>query len=285
MVSIKQLNVIIFLIIVFNSTFIISQQTSKITYLANEGFLIETANKKILIDALFGGFESDWCDLPTKEMINGLEYGLPPFNNIDVIAVTHNHRDHFSETIVVNFLLNNPSAILVCPVQVDSALSKNVNYKKLGNQIISVTPTQYNDSSIVVSDISIRILRLEHSHFMEEDSSTGNMANRHRNIENLGYLFNIEETKLFHCGDTNPLNEKEYSTFLLNEEKIDIALLERLFYSHGEKGVEIINKYINPMNIIVMHINPGNKDLFANHFKEKKNIHVIKNQMDTLIIN
>ena len=45
----------------------------EIMYIANDGFLIRASNKKILIDALFGRFESDWCVVPSREVIGKLE--------------------------------------------------------------------------------------------------------------------------------------------------------------------------------------------------------------------
>ena len=47
-------------------------------YIANKGFLIKVSNKKILIDALFGRFEADWCDIPTGEIIEKMEKGQDP---------------------------------------------------------------------------------------------------------------------------------------------------------------------------------------------------------------
>ena len=40
----------------------------EVTYLANEGFLIEAGAKKILIDALFDGETIDWCHLHSPDI-------------------------------------------------------------------------------------------------------------------------------------------------------------------------------------------------------------------------
>ena len=117
---------------------------------------------------------------------------------------------------------------------------------------------------------------------MEEDTINGGKKNRHADIENLGYVFNINDTKIFHCGDTNPLNEKEYSTFSLVDEEIDIAFIERLFFSKGAESIAILNKYIAPKEIILMHIGPANKELFINHFKEVENVNIFNNKMESI---
>ena len=82
---------------------------------------------------------------------------------------------------------------------------------------------------------------------METDEKTGEKKNRHADIENLGFVFDIDGYKIFHCGDTNPWNEKEYKTFNLQEEHIDLAFLERLFMvGKGQTGINIIEEYIQP---------------------------------------
>lgn len=262
---------------------IFSQNECKITYISNEGFLIEVEGKKILIDALFGTIEGNWCDSPsenTVELMNNSEY---PFDNVDIIVITHNHQDHFNESIVVNHLLSNPKGIVICPNQVGEILSKNPNYNELSDRIISLTPQMYCDTNIVASTIPIRILRFEHSHYMEVDSVSGTKVNRHQSVENLGYLFKINDITIFHCGDTNPFNEKEYSTFKLNNEAIDIAFLERMFFG-GKTGIEVINNYIAPEKIIVIHINPSRKSLFVDLFKSDSNIMVFEHKMESITL-
>ena len=277
--------IIVLLSLILIPSEIYSQNECKITYISNEGFLIEVDGRKVLIDAIFDKIAGSWCDSPSENIVESMRNSTHPFDSVEIIAITHKHIDHFNESIVVNHLLSNPKGIVICPKQVGELLSKNPSYVEFSDRIISLTPSMYCDTNIIVSNIPIRILRLEHSHYMMADSVTGTMINKHRNIENLGYLFNIKGIKIFHCGDTNPLNEKEYSTFSLNNEEIDIAFLERLFFSTGEKGLEMINKYIKPKNIIVMHINPANKSLFADHFKQEKNIKIFENKMESIILN
>lgn len=54
----------ILIILNFCSMTLVSQTTCKITYIANDGFLINTADKKVLVSALFGVGEGNWYDKP-----------------------------------------------------------------------------------------------------------------------------------------------------------------------------------------------------------------------------
>jgi L-ascorbate metabolism protein UlaG (beta-lactamase superfamily) len=258
-----------------------SQGTCKITYISNEGFLVEVQGKKVLIDGLFDQIDGDWCDSPTEQMVELMERAAAPFDQVNLIAITHNHRDHFDEHVVVNHLLQNPRARVICPLQVREVLEQNPEFVKIKDQIVSLTPMKLYDSTIVVSEISVRVMRLEHSYYMEEDG-TGKMINRHRDVENLGYLFDIGGMKVFHCGDTNPQNREEYSAFALQNDSIDVAFLERMFAASGMEGMDIVNQFIQPEHIVFMHIGPANRETFLDHFREVDNVTIFEEKMDSI---
>jgi len=270
------------IILILNLVFAIAnaQDSCKITYISNEGFLVETHGKKVLIDGLFDHIDAEWCDSPDEQTVSLMKSSTAPFDEIDLIAITHKHIDHFNDQVVIKHLLSNPKAMVICPYQVSEVLAVHPDYEEVQSRIIDLTPAWYQDSTLVVSGIPIRAMRLEHSHYMEEDPETGTKRNRHRDIENLGYLINIEGTKIFHCGDTNPLNEEEYKGYALQEESIDIAFLERMFFTSGEKGRDIRNSYIQPEHIVLMHIKPANRDGFIKYFKEMENIYIFEQKMD-----
>ena len=265
------MRIFIIIILTLCITTLHAQDSCKITYISNEGFLIETHGKKVLIDGLFDHIDESWCDSPTEQTVALMKASAAPFDRIDLIAITHNHRDHFNDQVVMKHLLSNPQAMVICPKQVSEVLSVHPDYEKVLTRIIDLTPPEYQDSTLVVSGIPIRVMRLEHSHYMEEDPNTGTMRNRHRDVENLGYLLDIDGLRIFHCGDTNPLND---------EESIDIAFLERMFVAYGKEGTDIINNYIQPDYIVFMHINLGNLETYSNHFKEVENTTIFEQKMD-----
>jgi len=281
----KKILTLLTVLLIYPAAILLPQDNCKITYISNEGFLIEYNGVKVIIDGIFGPVEDNWCDSPAEETANLMRNSLPPFDNIDLIATTHYHRDHFDAGIMTDHLLSNSKAILICPEQTGAMLKDKLPFEIFNERIISYTPASYNDTILRVAGFEVRMMRLEHSHYMESDSLTGGEINRHRDVENVGYLFTINGRKFFHCGDTNPLNEKEYEVYALNEENIDVAFIERLFYAYGDKTIEILNKYINPQMTFLMHINPANRDLFIEYLKSEDDIIIFKEGMESVIIN
>ena len=68
---------------------------AEVTYIANEGFLIKSGDKTILIDAIFGDQEYGFCDIPDEVQIEAMCKAKYEYSNIDLIAATHSHIDHF----------------------------------------------------------------------------------------------------------------------------------------------------------------------------------------------
>jgi L-ascorbate metabolism protein UlaG (beta-lactamase superfamily) len=91
---------------------VLADEALKITYTCNEGFIIETREKKVLIDALVWA-EPPICSRAMVEKLDQMGKALPPFDNADLILVTHQHGDHFYLYAVGDTLKNNPNAILV----------------------------------------------------------------------------------------------------------------------------------------------------------------------------
>lgn len=87
------------------SACVLAQSECKITYISNEGFMVETAGRKILMDALFGGFRGNWCDVPDEETKVKMENAESPYDKTDLVTISHRHSDHFDAGIVMKHLI------------------------------------------------------------------------------------------------------------------------------------------------------------------------------------
>ena len=258
----------------------------EVTYIANEGFLIKVGDKKILIDALFGDQDYGFCDSPTEATMNSILKNENHFKNIDLIAATHAHIDHFYPPFVIQHLMNNSNGLFISCKQTIDALKKQVNYEKVKNNLVEITPDYSTYIDTTINGIGARVYRLAHGPYYTEDSLTGEKIDRHQNVQNVGFLFNINGVKIFHSGDSNEDGIAEYEHFRLDKENIDIAFLGRGFiWESNCKGIELVKNYINPKHIVLMHIHHNEYDEFyevASQLKnEIENIKIFKNEMET----
>jgi hypothetical protein len=63
----------------------------EVTYIGNEGFLLQGNGKKVLIDALYRGGFSGYLVIPIERRIK-METSQPPFNDIDRIGFARDRR-------------------------------------------------------------------------------------------------------------------------------------------------------------------------------------------------
>lgn len=276
----------------FSNEKIQQKKDIKITYIANDGFLIKVNDKTILIDAIFGDKAYEFCDIPDTSILKWMKNAKQEFENVDIIAATHCHNDHFYAPFVSEHLLNNKKGKFISCRQTMEKLADTNDYEAIKPQVIEITPDSLTHQDTVINGIDVRVFRLMHGPYYIEDPETGKRINRHQNIQNLGFLFTIDGVKIFHAGDSSPSCISDYEHFRLDKEKIDIAFLGRGFmWSSDCEGIDVIRKYINPKHIILMHIHHDQNKKFIDIAEALKNefpsVMIFEKQMEskTYVIN
>lgn len=261
-----------------------SQTTSSITYIANEGFLIEAQGKKILVDGIFNDKTINYADVPSEEILNNITSANTPFNDIDVLLVTHKHRDHFSSIPVGNHLKNNSDAVLICNSQTAKKFEKEfAEYSKISSQVIISSPELEKTTNINVNGISITVFGLNHSTYMVKDEN-GNEKDRHAEIKVNGYFAEVGDFSFMHTGDTVfPQHTSFFESFGLNEKDLDVLFL----FAPGEETIRIVNEYMIPGEIVLMHL-PAEKSVVDEYYTPLKqiwdNVHFMTEPMESFEI-
>ena len=268
----KHLLLLTFLVVI--TQFCYSQNDSvQVTYIANAGFLIEVNNKKILIDALLEKHEPQYCVIPTDNLLKNMKSAADEFSDINIIVSTHHHPDHFCKAVVMSHLLNNPKGVYISTKQtIDELKSDSINFSKIKKQVNEITPEKYKSTDIEIDDVKIEILRFKHRPTYTINYETGKKYNEQKNIQNIGFIFEIDGVRIFYCGDAITHVSKEYEIFAKHFHDIDIAFLDRYFFwSDDGPGYEIIHNYIKPKHVVIMHVFPDNYELMEVAKQESEN--------------
>ena len=223
------------------SVFVSSQQNhlkGTITYIGNEGFMIESQGKKVLIDALYystmtGIFNSDAA---TREK---MIHGTAPFDSTQLLLISHTHDDHYSQQMTIDYLFKNPQSMLVAP----STITDSVKNYDLRKNIISENPVKYQKIDTTINGISVSTFSLVHKLRI--------------NIYNVGFFVNIKGFKVFHAGDNVLDDTTEYIRYNIAQYQPDVALLNYTAFWQADAQREFVKKFIKPRFIILMHIPKG----------------------------
>lgn len=211
-----------------------------VTYIANAGFLVESSGKKILIDALFKNGWNTYLT-PADSIVSKIVNQQSPFNNVNLMLITHDHADHFNDSMVVAYLNNNSENILIAPTLVTTAILKNPGFKNK-NQVVELDKRKPEKCDTTINGIRIR------SFFILHDSRP--------QIEHVSYLIDIGDIKVFHSGDSNGSDSAEFEKLQLQKEKIDLALLNFYGFWNTKEERLFMEKYILPEKISLIHIPP-----------------------------
>lgn len=221
----------------------------EVTYIANEGVLISSGGKQVLIDGLHREYGPEYAFLPDAQRVQ-IETARAPFNEIDLVLVSHRHLDHFHPESVGLHLQHNPEAFLVSSQQVIDEVQKSFkNFQAIKSRVTAATPPWQEKIAMKVAGIDFEMLGLRHG--------TG----RHATIQNLGHIIKLGGKKLLHVGDADTSIEN-FEKLNLDEEGIDIAFLPDWFLLYSE-GQTVVREHIKPKQIIAVHVSPSNGEKVA----------------------
>ncbi len=161
----------------------------QITYLANEGFLLEAGETRVLVDALFGDGLRGYPVVPAAIRAD-LEGARGRFAGIDLILASHFHGDHFDAAAVARHLRANPRAVFLSTNQAVAALRRELGTAAEGLEIVAAYPDEGTRTELELPGIRVDVLNLHHG------------RNRRPQVENLGLLIRLGGLDLLHVGDT-----------------------------------------------------------------------------------
>lgn len=211
----------------------------EVTYVANEGVLLASGEHKVLIDALFDNPNPVYA-APPAAMLQSMETGQAPFDDVDVALVTHDHADHFSPPSAVRFLENNQEAVLVAAVDAVAAMRSSAgDWAGIRERVISIELAPGDTSERTVAGIGLKIFRTLHSGNREEP-------------QNLMYLVDLGGRTVFHEGDSDG-SLATFATLNPGRTTIELALVH-FWFPLNPDGARIIRDYLRPRHIGLIHL-------------------------------
>ncbi|MDF2530430.1 MAG: hypothetical protein K0Q65_11 [Clostridia bacterium] len=234
-------------------------QSNKLIYVANAGVLINIDGKKVLIDGLNNAEYPLYKSTPL-EISEQITEGIPPFDHIDVMLITHNHSDHFDVESVVRFLNKNSDAAVISTNAVISAIKKQIS-DAVEARLIEIQLEKQCEKRIQVKGIDIVAFSLAHD------------GKEHTEVHNLAFLIDGSK-RVLHLGDGAPKKEN-YEALQLNQYKIDL-LIANFPYVSLPSARNIIEKYIKPKKIAVVHLPYSELDRFGWINASKKSYDCVK---------
>ena len=250
-----------------NITSQIQRKDLQITYIANEGFLLKTSTKKVLIDALFKEGYGIFS-VPSKEVTAQIMDSKDPFDSINLLLLTHYHKDHCDPALINEYLSKHKNTPFVTSqpsiVFIDGTCFGFIGKKKQFNVI---TPDINRSISKTINNIPVKVFGLKHLSFYKDS------IDLEETMFNVSFLIEMDGIKIFHSGDIEITAFKEY--IAKNKkwtDSIDVAFLNCSLFKSGVPDLEYILKTLHPEYIVLMHILPAEAEEWSAKIKKLKMI-------------
>jgi len=225
--------IILLLLSYITVTSFAQQYKTEVTYVGNAGFLIKVGDKKILIDALFKGYPGSY-ELPA-DIQSKLLSAMPPFDDVDLIIVTHAHGDHVDVSMVTTYMKHNPQTVFVSTKQLVDHMNDSTG------RSIGFNPTKGQPEKRIINGINIEAFLLPHG----PDSR----------IINNGFLISVDGTTLLHTGDVDfdQFTFEEFRLHQFPEKEIDLSFIQHFYLTSDSVYRKFVTVGIGGKYIIPIH--------------------------------
>lgn len=229
-------------------------QSVMVRYIGNMGVHIKYQDTQLLIDGLHLPYRSEYLAPPTK-LLDSLTYNLGDFNTT-IALFTHQHNDHFNETIVDKFLQTNVKRFIIAPIQVCNKLNPRFN-----SQIKSSDVIQFFQAA---DHVTITPFPIKHT-----------WPVRNSNIKNHAFIIQLESKRIVHLGDADCSRDALLESGIGNQ-TYNVAIVPIWFF--GSEYYQEALKYVIAKKYIVTHISP-----ISSTFIEQVKKNIIKSGVDGIL--
>lgn len=224
-----------------------AQDDARATYLANEAVLLTSGDTAVLFDPLFDNGFGQYQMVP-KETEAALFAGIPPFDGIDAVFVSHAHGDHFSASLMLDYLRAQPDVALYAPMQAVAALrgaasgSDAALFDRVTGLALEVGDAGIN---LQLEGFNISAVRIPHSGWPD----------RMTDIENIAFRITLgSSVSVVHLGDAVVSGEhfREQRDFW--RQRSNTLALPPYWFFLSDEGNAILDSELKAIRAVGIHV-------------------------------
>lgn len=143
------------------------KHSASATYLANEGVMISSGDTKVLFDPFFHNDYGTYQLVP-ETILAAIKQNKAPYNNIDMVFISHAHGDHFAAQDMLDYMLAYPDVKLIAPQQAVDEMKKLDSFESQEAELnarITAINLNYKDKplSFKVDKVNVDAVRIPHA--------------------------------------------------------------------------------------------------------------------------
>lgn len=215
------------------------EQKINITLIANTGILLQYGNIKILIDGIYGKEGHDFSNIGV-DIWEKIKKGQGIFSNIDYLLFTHEHPDHFSPEMTMEYLnCQRPKGLFISGTGT-AELGVLQNYIRKAKIPCVEMKASTNNKTIYTLEPGFQ-LRVY---------STAHLGEIFKEVPHFCFLLTFDGKNILFTSDVDFLDEN----FLdFQDAPIHAIFINPLFY-HGKVGQRLLIDVLRPQVTVIYHV-------------------------------
>lgn len=215
-------------------------------YIANEGVMIAHGETRVLFDPLFNESFGEYR-LPPEAMRAALMSGLPPFDGIDALFISHYHDDHFAPADLLEYLDAQDTVRLYAPEQAVAALRSAAGHGDGPLERVTAVNLDVGDTPLrfVQPGLVIEAVRIPHAGW----------PTRLQDVENIAWRVTLDGgPTVLHLGDadTRELHFARDEAFW-EDGRAELALPPYWFFL-SDSGLAVLEEHVRAEHAVGIHV-------------------------------
>ncbi len=216
-------------------------------YLANEGVMVVHGETSILFDPLFDQGYGRYELLP-EERKSALIAGKTPYEDVDLIFISHYHGDHFSPREVLAYLRTNQTVVVYAPLQAVEAMHEVASIPDVPgfSRVVPIDLAYGDKPRLYATDgVVIGAVRIPHSGWPKSMLE----------VQNLAFRISLADSiTVLHLGDadTKDAHYSQHADYWA-ERVIDLAFPPYWYFS-SKNGQHVLENRLKPGHAVGIHV-------------------------------
>lgn len=222
-----------------------------LTFLANEGVVIEGSEHKVMIDgfvqepfALFGAIPEGYAR--QQDTATGV------FEDIDLALASHQHFEHFQPDPACRFFQSSPATRMATVPQVLVVFRERCK---------TVPGLRQRLDSVVLDAGEARVIPLGSNGDQVTLVALSHGTRKYARLEHLAHLVELDGIRILHLGDAALIAEN-FAALGMENWNLDVALVPYMYFQR-KRGREILRRHVHARQLIAVHIPPREAEQFV----------------------
>lgn len=209
------------------------------TLIANTGVLVAGAGSKTLVDGIYGGQPHRFSEI-SPSVMSDIMGGCGLFEGIDYLLFTHEHPDHFTPGLVIEYLEKQTPKAVVMPGGGSPAAASLELYMKAKDipAVIMAPFVTPNMEYRPQEGVGLRLYAMRH------------LDRLYQHVPHFCFLLKTGGKSMLFTSDVD-YTYADFSVF--DGMDIDALFVNPIFY-HNEGSNGVIDQIIRPKKTIIYHI-------------------------------